>query len=496
MMEFKYADTPEVGGIPSSAVRKFFSKIQEKSINLHSVMMLRGDTVLAEAYYAPYQKDSVHRVYSITKTVTSLAIGLLIEEGKIQLSDKICDYFPEKLPMQVDQRIQDTTIEDMLKMATAHKSTTYKRYDGDWVESFFHVEPTHEPGCVFHYDTSAVHVLSALVEKLTGKEMLTYLRGKCFAKLGISESAYILKDPYGVSQGGSGMVCTTEDLAKIAYLCTYYGYVDGEQIYPEDYLRKATAKQISTRIQPLEDEQYGYGYYVWQSRNNKGFCMYGMGAQLAICFPEYDFILVTTGDMQGVGSGLQTLYDSFYDIIFPYVEKAQADESLQINLQELSISNNMQLEGMDKPLESSLLYQKMCQGGIILNCQDNSQGFKNLQIHVDIDTSIGNLKYEKGCETYTIPFSFREYIPYLFEDIQALPKECKLTKVQAMTMAAMETEHQLLLRTYLLGDYQANFWIEIGFSKNDSYATIRMKQAAENFLTDYDGVIETQVMNS
>ena len=491
-MEFKYANTSEVGGIPSSAVKQFFNKIQAKGINLHSIMMLRGDTVLVEAYYAPYQKDSTHRIYSITKTVTSLAIGLLIEEGKIQLNDKICKYFPEKLSNQVDKRIQNIRIEDMLKMATAHQSTTYKRYDGDWVESFFHVKPTHEPGCVFHYDTSAVHVLSALVEKLTGKSMLTYLREKSFDKLGISKEAYILEDPYGIQQGGSGMVCTTEDMAKIAYLCTHYGYVDGEQIYPEDYLRKATSKQISTRVQPLQDEQYGYGYYVWQSRDNKGFCLYGMGGQLALCFPKYDFILVTTADMQGTGSGLQTLYDSFYDTIFPYVEKTQEDEVLPINLQEMSISHNMKLKRMDGSLESSRLYQKMCQEGINLNCQENPQGIKSLYIDVDSETSSGTLKYEKRNETYTIPFSFKEYIPYIFEDNKALPKEGRLAKVQAMTMATMETEYQLLLRTYLLGDYQANFWIEIGFSKEDGCATVRMKKAAENFLIDYDGVIGCQ----
>lgn len=484
-MEFKYASTPEIGGIPSHAVKAFLSKVKTKKMNLHSMMMLRGETILAEAHYAPYQKDSMHRIYSITKTVTSLAIGLLLDEGKIQLTDEICGYFPEKLPEVVDPRIQKTTIEDMLRMATAHQSTTYKRYDGDWVESFFCVEPTHEPGCVFHYDTSAVHVLGALVEKLTGKKLLTFLREKCFDKLGISEEAYILEDPYGVSEAGSGMMCTTEDLAKLAYLCTHYGYVDGEQIYPEWYLRKATAKQISTRLKPLEDEQYGYGYYIWQSRENKGFCMYGMGGQLAICFPEYDFIMITTGDMQGVGSGLQTLYDAFYDTIFPYVEGKRVVEPLEFDMEAMSLFDNVRLEGLNEERKTSKIYQMMCQDQLNLICQENPQGITSVQIQVNQEIETGTFTYERQAKIYTLPFSFKEYVRYrLFEE----------GKVEAITMAAMENEHHLLLRTYLLGERLANFWIEIGFSNDEKRATIKMQKAADQFLKEYEGVIGCEIV--
>ena len=67
----------------------------------------------------------------------------------------------------------------MLMMRTCHASTTYKvDMKSDWVESFFIVPPTHKPGTVFHYDTSAAHVLCALVEKLTHMPMLDYMKEK------------------------------------------------------------------------------------------------------------------------------------------------------------------------------------------------------------------------------------------------------------------------------------------------------------------------------
>ena len=110
------------------------------------------------------------------------------------------------------------TIKQMLTMTTCHSKTTYKQYDGDWVESFFRVEPSNLPGAVFSYDTSSTHVLSALVERLSGRKLMEYLRERCFDKIGVSKEAYFLPDPYGVSQGGSGLNCTLRDMLAVAEL--------------------------------------------------------------------------------------------------------------------------------------------------------------------------------------------------------------------------------------------------------------------------------------
>lgn len=137
-------------------------------------------------------------MYSISKSFTSIAIGLLIDEGKLSFDDKICDYFQDKLEKETPSYIKEITIRDMLKMATAHKSTTYKQYDGnDWVKSFFVLEPSHMPGTVFSYDTSSSHVLAALVERLSGKSILDYLRDKFLNEIGFSKEARWLKDPKG-----------------------------------------------------------------------------------------------------------------------------------------------------------------------------------------------------------------------------------------------------------------------------------------------------------
>ena len=258
-------------------------------------------------------------MYSITKSFTSLATGLLAAEGKLGLDDRICTYFPEKLPEGgAHPWCEEMTIRDLLTMRTCYESTTFKRYDGDWVESFFRVTPDHVPGTVFNYDTSASHVLAALVEKLTGMDMLDYLRKKVLRRVGFSEEAYILKDPYGVSQGGSGLVSKLSDLAGIAMLCCCGGVLGGEQLIPADFLREATACQVPTNLQPTFDEQLGYGFMMWKTRYD-GFAFYGMGGQLALCYPERDLVFLTMADTIGNPAGLQMIYDCFYDTVYPAV---------------------------------------------------------------------------------------------------------------------------------------------------------------------------------
>lgn len=305
-------------GIPKQAVLELEKRFSEQRLRMHGYMLLLGDRVIAEKYWEPYGENTLHRMYSITKSFVALAVGLLVREGRIKPEDRICDYFPEKLPEGgAHPWCQEMTIRDMLTMRTCYASTTYKRYEGDdWTESFFRVKPDHVPGTVFSYDTSSAHVLCALVEKLTGKKMLDYMREKCLDKLGFSKEAYIIEDPVGVSQGGSGMMCTLRDVAKVAWLCNHYGVLDGEELLPKAYLKEAFRPIVPTDLQPALDEQCGYGFMTWMPRK-EGFVLFGMGGQLAVCFPKMDFCFLTMADTIGNPAGLQIIYDSFYQTVYP-----------------------------------------------------------------------------------------------------------------------------------------------------------------------------------
>jgi CubicO group peptidase (beta-lactamase class C family) len=327
---------PEDYEIPCKAVEELERWIINHKIHIHGYMLLGGKNILAEKYYASFDKDSLHRIYSITKSYVALAVGLLIKNNLVNIDDKICSYFPEMLPEGgAHPWCEEMTIRDMLKMRTCYPSTTYKAYEGcDWTKSFFVAEPDHISGTVFNYDTSAAHVLGALVEKLTGMELMDYLRAEAFDRLGFSKKAYTIKDPVGVSQGGSGMMCTMRDMAVVAYLVNHYGVIDGEELIPKDFMKDAVSNHTPTDLQPVLDEQCGYGYFIWMPRTREcgkdlgsgdGFVMYGMGGQLAVCFPKYDFCFLTIADTIGNPAGLQVFYDGFYNFIYPYLREREKD---------------------------------------------------------------------------------------------------------------------------------------------------------------------------
>ena len=175
MLQFHTA-APESVRIPSNRIIHCIDRIERSQVPLHSFLLLRGDRLITECYFSPCQKGDLHRMFSITKSLTGIAIGLLAEEGKLSVDDPIISYFPDKVPADVHPLIAKMTIRDLLMMRSCHDKTTYK-FDmtKDWVESFFTTTPSHPAGTIFHYDTSAAHTLCALTERLSGMDMLDYL---------------------------------------------------------------------------------------------------------------------------------------------------------------------------------------------------------------------------------------------------------------------------------------------------------------------------------
>ena len=322
------ANFPESAGISASCIMDTLREIDQKGIFLHSFLFLKSDNLIAEGYYAPIKRDDLHRMFSVTKSFVSIAIGLLQEEGRLSLDDSITTFFPEYIPdpTNIHPWLLATTIRDMLSMRSCHATTTYDKFSSktDWVASFFSVPPTHKPGTVFHYDTSATHTLCALVEKLTGMTMLDYLRKKVLDEIGFSKKAYCLTDGFGVSMGGSGLMATSRDLMLFALLILKKGKLNGKQYVPTDYIKEATSFQTATCVTgPVPSESQGYGFQFWIGEHDSIVC-YGMGGQLAILLPEFDAAIVTSADTQGYQGGNQVIYDAIFRHILPELQKRQA----------------------------------------------------------------------------------------------------------------------------------------------------------------------------
>lgn len=321
-------DFPEAAGLSASCITNTLREIDQKGICMHSFLMWKDEKLCAEGYYAPVKRDDLHRMFSVTKSFVSIAIGLLQEEGRLLLDDSIVKFFPKYVPdpSRVHPWLAATTIRNMLSMRSCHASTTYDKFSSktDWVKSFFTVLPTHKPGTVFHYDTSSTHTLCALVEKLSGMTMLDYLRKKVLDEVGFSKEAYCLKDGFGISMGGSGLMATSRDLMLFALLILKQGNLNGKQYIPADYIKEATSFQTATCVTgPVPSESMGYGLQFWIGEHDAIVC-YGMGGQLAILLPKYNTAIVTTADTQGYQGGNQVIYDAIWRHILPELERKLA----------------------------------------------------------------------------------------------------------------------------------------------------------------------------
>ncbi|MBE0600721.1 MAG: serine hydrolase, partial [Firmicutes bacterium] len=274
----------------AEGIGRMLDRLDAQDVCIHGFTLVQDGNRLASGAWAPLRATDPHRMFSVSKSMTSLAIGLLEAEGRLRLTDAICDYFPDKLPDAVPGPLRRQTIRDMLRMASCHRFTTYKQSgDPDWTRTFFTVPPTHEPGTVFHYDTSASHTLAALAERLTGMPILSFLQAWLFDGIGATDAKRWLQDPVGVSQGGTGLIMTLDDLTKTAQFCLGGGV--GTPL--EGYLREAVKKQIDTPPKGKAEERYGYGYQFWRVRSN-GYAMYGLGGQLAVCLPDSGIVFCTT----------------------------------------------------------------------------------------------------------------------------------------------------------------------------------------------------------
>ncbi|WP_147917965.1 serine hydrolase domain-containing protein [Ruania zhangjianzhongii] len=335
------SDSAETVGIPSSAILALLRRMERRGLNAHSLLIARHGAIAFEAYWHPYSPETPHRLYSASKSLVSLAIGTLVDDGRLSLEDRIIDHFPDKLPSgDLDPYLTAMRVVDLLTMRTAHGSTTFKQVaDTDWVRTFFTVPPNRQPGMVFSYDTSGSVVLTALVERLSGKPLTEYLTDRVLTRIGVQDPWFSLvsptgmdlaerggqptwreveSNPEGTSHGGSGVFCTPRDLLRVAQLCLAQGRWGSDQVISAEFLRAATDYQVSTALTSpaFPDGRCGYGYQFWRNRGG-GYSMRGMGGQIALCLPEEDVVIVTTGDNQGVGGADQAFFDAVAEELVP-----------------------------------------------------------------------------------------------------------------------------------------------------------------------------------
>lgn len=485
MNNMKYA-SPESKGISSANIKKYIDILEEHNLSTHNVIIARGEDIVYEKYWDPFGPDYLHRQYSVSKSFVSLAVGFAEQDGLLSLDEPMIKHFPEELENQPDENLRNQTVRHMLMMCTAKgggRGPTPETTDR--VRHYFENDSMRScpSGKLFDYDSPGSFILGALVERLTGKPFMEYLREKMFDKIGVSKEAYCLKSAGGHSWGDSAVLCTARDLLLVARFCLNNGAWNGEQILNKDYVIAATSKQVDNNIQNrVSLSNFGYGYLFWRTYDNSYF-MNGMGCQFAICVPDKDIIMIYNGDNQGLDDAKEIVIGNF----FRHIVRTAEENAIQENpgmLAQLT-SAKFKLRAAKGNAENDFA-EKI--NGKVFVANENPMGITKFSLH--FGKGKGTFQYTNAQGDKEFDFGICENVFGHFpqegygNEVTMQPTSGYLYKCAAS--AAWTDPQKLYMNVQIIDKYFGRLHIVFGFADENNVA-VQMMKTAEYFLDEYEG---------
>ncbi|MBR2509111.1 MAG: serine hydrolase [Lentisphaeria bacterium] len=370
--QFQYA-APEKCGVESAAIGEFVKRLQKMDA-IHSFMLLRNDKIIAQTWWKPFKKEYKHELFSCSKSFVSAAFGIAAGENLVSPDDKLVSFFPEKISEKVSERMKKVTMKNLLTMASGHAECPLASgiitKSNDLVKAFLETELAYEPGSKFVYNSAATYIISAVLKKVTGRNVREYLDEKLFRYIGIRPAQWDCC-PCGINIGGWGFWATSEDMLRFGRLLLHKGSWNGQQLVPLDYMEQATSFQIDNSMNDAPDWKLGYGYQIWQTSHNSYRCD-GACGQYILMMPEKELVMVITAGVPN----MQQVLTAFWETVYP----ALHDESLPEN----PAAQKELAEILDScehpPIASELRFTAKNAGYII---EENSFGLKKVNLLFD-----------------------------------------------------------------------------------------------------------------
>ena len=281
--------TPESQGISSRHIQRFLEELdRDGELYPQDVLVLRNGHVLCQAAWGGQDLRAVKYTFSACKSVVSLAVGLLADDGNLSLDEQVADIFDGEGSLK--RRLRGMTVEDLLTMRSGALFTEAEALtETDWVRRFLSAGPKGEPGTEFAYNSLNTYMLSAIVRRVTGKSLSDFLRERLFTPMGITDFHWETC-PRGIEKGGWGLYIKPEDLAKLGQLVMDGGLWQGERLLSRDYIAAATTAHAKT---PEEIGDFDYGYQIWVGRREDTFLFNGMLGQNVLGFRDNGILVVS-----------------------------------------------------------------------------------------------------------------------------------------------------------------------------------------------------------
>lgn len=288
--EFKIS-SPEKEGIDSGYLLNFLNEVEKTGSEIHGIMFLVNGNIIFEAYNAPYASNIPHIMHSFTKCLTNMAVGLAYSKGLVELDAPILKYLPE-YAVGANAYLKAVTVENLITMRSGQQRSIggneWRPLKDSWLDAYFKVPFVKQPGSEFMYSSGNSYVLSAIVQRVTGKTCREYLREHITEAIGMSDFTWMLS-PEGICSGGNGVSLTVEDMARIGLLYLQHGNWNGRQLLEEDWVRRSLG-EFSAVENKTEEINYNYHWShtgdIWASM--------GMFGQACILVPEMEMVVAMT----------------------------------------------------------------------------------------------------------------------------------------------------------------------------------------------------------
>jgi CubicO group peptidase (beta-lactamase class C family) len=317
------ASTEELG-LNSKMIDAAFNEALAKGF-INSIIIVRNGKIGAEKYFNGKDKNSYQTIRSVSKSFLSAMIGIAFEKGLIKLDNKVVEYFPEYKSDINDSRINNITIEHILRMRSGIKGDEEIYFtftnSSNWIKTILGLPLEFEPGSKSLYSTAGTHLLAAVLAKVSGMSLLSFGKIYLFDPMNIKIRDWV-KDPQGYYFGGNDMYFTTRDMATLGLLYMNKGKLNNNQIVPEDWAVKSIASQSAPSTGSWGKlTKYGYGYLWWSGvvAEKQVYFALGHGGQYVLCVPSLDMIIAVNSYPDSDWTQADEQERAVLDIIADYI---------------------------------------------------------------------------------------------------------------------------------------------------------------------------------
>jgi CubicO group peptidase (beta-lactamase class C family) len=308
--------TPSVEGVDSLGIAQVYENLFSESRypTVRSLLVAKNGKLVAEGYSRdPRDRDRFHHVQSVTKSVTSLLVGIAMADGLAEsldtpLYDLMPEYFDDAAAKRAITLRHVLTMKTGLQFENDEDAAWLMFTPGSSIANVLGRPLVSDPGAAYYYSDGNPQLLSGAIENVFGVTLDEYGRERLFGPLGIVDFQWE-RHADGLNFGAFGLWLRPRDMAKIGQLLLQDGAWDGRQVVPSEWLDEATRVYANGN----------YGHYWWVAEENQVYSARGSGGQIIAVDERYDLVIVLTGDPNAkswvLSQGIDELFSGIYQAL-------------------------------------------------------------------------------------------------------------------------------------------------------------------------------------